>query len=149
MTLLEMLTVLGILAVALLIMGLRTSPDRMLLVRAGNELQVFLQKNRLEAIKRNTPVVLHFEAAGIQSCLDADHTGSCSSHNHLDRWETAPYRGLQYQENLPTDLVWTPEGFPAQTGTGFAAGSIVLSKKGRTLKVILASGGRIRQEMMP
>ncbi|WP_186815799.1 GspH/FimT family protein [Deinococcus cellulosilyticus] len=147
MTLLELIVVMGIVGILLLVLLSRNNPDGMLLRRAGNELQLVLQQARMEAIKRNAEVLMDFRPEDILSCLDENQSGTCDVQEApLRTWRTAEYQGLNYQMTFPGNMLWSPAGFPKQTGTGFAAGSILLKKKERALKVIMSSGGRIRQE---
>lgn len=148
MTLLELIIVMGVLGILVLIMASRNNPDGALMRRAGHELQLLFQQARMEALKRNAEVLIDFRPDGIQSCLDDNQNGTCDLQEQLLRkWRTAEYQGLHYQMTFPGNMVWNPAGFPEQTGMGFAAGSITLQKKERVLKVVMSSGGRVRQEV--
>lgn len=144
-TLLEMLIVLGVLSVALLLVAAQHRPDDLLLRQTAREVQLLFVHARLEAIKRGVPVLVAFEPERIESCVPLANQSTCKDLKLL-REVKIPEKRLTYKHNFPSNLLWNPQGFPKQTGTGFAAGTLELNNQNRALKLILSAGGRMRQE---
>lgn len=113
-TLIEMLVVLAVVGilVAIAAASLRVSNER----QAANSFQALMQQARTEAIKRNRPVVVSWDASGnvmlasvaptmvVPGCGDVDLV-------EIDRIDVREYRRVTVTTTMPGNgVVWLPNG---------------------------------------
>lgn len=156
LSLVELLVVLAIVGVLVALSVGLLSADGPELRRAATDLITVFRTGRMEAIKRDLPVVVDLSGATsmgkIVAFVDTDGDQSLGpSERPLTTFTLSEYKsGLELVsasfggEPLNTRLIWQPEGLPKDAQGGLATGTIQLkNRKNQVLQLNISKVGRI------
>jgi type IV fimbrial biogenesis protein FimT len=140
MSLLELLVVLAILA----ILGALVATNQAQAYRkraALAELRGFLERARLEAVRREAMVAVVQEGEDLLACLDTNADGRCQAgETPLARFRPRDYRGeVRLRTGIQPGLRFNALGRP------FTGGRVELWLGGSATSFCLTLGGRIRE----
>ncbi len=148
----ELLTVIGILAIAAAIalpslIGWR---DRAKLGQAARDVYSNFQKAKIEAARRNTACTITFTANGYTVYIDAnDSWGPDGPDTVINSTNWSQYPGVSLA-GLPFaapagSIVFAPNGFPNDNTGALAGGTVLINGRGgRTSSITLSPAGNVR-----
>ena len=159
-TLIEMMIVVAIISIlsALAFPSLSTLIPRTRTKAAARELRGYMQKAKLEAIKRNTDCLVFFtpqsgtNAGSCVTCIDLDNDDICTkgtddiiSQLYFNGYKNVELLDPKFSGN--NKFIFNARGLPETTAGGMVAGSAVIqniAEGNYSFKIVLASSGRVK-----
>lgn len=150
-TLVELLIALAIIAVltGIGVVALQPPESRLL----ANDIKAQFEQARFEAIKRNTPVAVVWNADDeefitVANTNDPRVIATCAGNDVLNRRSTQEYRSarvsLEGSRPWPGSTVWLPSGQGRTCAGSPAIGGEITLNDGRTTRVVeISVGGRV------